>query len=125
MTWKQHINYYLDFPTELPKLKFRPRFLLCSCSKSPASRQHTCAELSACIHDTYKHMAFCNGGRSEDPAAVRSNTMCNMLKAHTKDAHTVCSGTYSKDVERFRKNRSANFVRDVLMSKHKLTPSYE
>ena len=77
-------------------------------------------------NDTYdKHMAFCNGGRSEDPAAVRSNTMCNMLKAHTKDAHTVCSGTYSKDVERFRKNWSANFVRDVLMSKHKLTPSYE
>ena len=38
-------------------------------------------------------MAFCNGGRSEDPATVsKVKYMCNTLKAHTKDAHTVCGG---------------------------------
>ena len=66
-----------------------------------------------------KRMAFFNGERSEDPAAVlvRTNTVYNTPKAHTKDAHTVCGGPTQKDVERFRKNRSANFMRDVLISK--------
>ena len=42
--------------------------------------------------------------------------MYNTLKAHTKDAHTVCGRPTLKDVGRLRKNRSANFIRDILVS---------
>ena len=45
---------------------------------------------------------------------IRSNTMYNTLKAHTKDAHTVCGRPTLKDVR--RRNRSANFIRDILVS---------
>ena len=40
--------------------------------------------------------------------------MYKTVKAHTKDARTVCCGPTLKDVERFRKNLSVNFMRDVL-----------
>ena len=64
-------------------------------------------------------MAFCDGGSSDvSAAASKNNTMYNTLKPHTKDVHTVCGGPTLKDVERFRKKRSANFMRDVLMSEH-------
>lgn len=46
--------------------------------------------------------------------AVRTNNMFNTLKARTKGAHTVCGGPTVKDLERFRKNRSANCTRDIL-----------
>ena len=38
---------------------------------------------------------------------------------HTKDAHRVCGGPTLRVAERFRKNQSANFMRDVLMSEHR------
>ena len=107
--------YYLGFPKETPKLKFRLRFYMRSvANRSQVVNTHA---LSYGIHDTYKHMAFCNGGRSEDAAAVSKVKYYVQYAQSTykRRAHRL-RWTNTKDVERFRKNRSANFMRDVLIS---------
>ena len=61
-------------------------------------------------------MAFCNGERSEDPAAVsKVKYYVKHVQSTYKSAHTACNGSTLKDVEHFGKNQSQT-LSDVPMS---------
>ena len=49
---------------------------------------------------------------------ISRDIVCNMLKTYKKYAHVARGRPTLKDVESFRKGRSANLMRDLFMSEH-------